>query len=250
MTNKEHVQDRNQSFESNQIAETSTEEQEPVSNSSQDILSVAINMYNQLINEDISVDTICESSILDDINARIAAKRKGLEVSRTASLWMRYSEMVNILKRFIKAERTGNWELHLQTLQDMLPYFAVAGHNLYAKSAYVCISMMQTLQQDHPDIYRIFLEGYHVLRRSDRYWAGLSTYLVIEQVLMRSVKTSGGLTRGRGMTETQRSQWLLSMPSCADVNTAMQNLTGVGFYTREHHNEMSHSRKKEIKLTP
>ncbi|CAC5362571.1 unnamed protein product [Mytilus coruscus] len=127
-------------------------------------------------------DTICESGVLDDINARIAAKRKGLEVSRTASLWMRYSEMVNILKRFIKAERTGNWELHLQTLQDMLPYFAAAGHNVYAKSAYVYISMMQTLQQDHPDIYRIFLEGYHVFRRSDRYWAGLSTDLVIEEV--------------------------------------------------------------------
>ncbi|CAC5363751.1 unnamed protein product [Mytilus coruscus] len=128
LTNEEHVQDRNQSFESNQIAENSTEEQEPVSNSSQDILSVAINLYNQLINEDISVDTICKSGILDDINARIAAKIKGLEVSRTASLWMRYSDMVNILKRSIKAERTGNWEPHLQTLQGMLPHFAAAGH--------------------------------------------------------------------------------------------------------------------------
>ncbi|CAC5363750.1 unnamed protein product [Mytilus coruscus] len=107
---------------------------------------------------------------------------------------------------------------------------------------------MQTLQQDHPDIYRIFLEGYHVLRRRDRYWAGLSTDLVIEQVLMRSVKTSGGLTRGRGTTETQRAQWLLSMPSCANVNTAMQNLTGVGFYTSEQHKEMSYSRKKRDKM--
>lgn len=76
------------------------------------------------------------------------------------------------------------------TLQDMLPYFTAAGHNLYAKSACVYISMMKTLQQNHPDIYRIFFEGYHVLRRSDRYWAGLITDLVIEQVLMRSVKTS------------------------------------------------------------
>lgn len=68
----------------------------------------------------------------------------------------------------------------------MLPYFAAAGHNMYAKSDYMYISMMQTLQQDHPDVYRIFLEGYHVLRRSDRYWAGLTTDHVIERVLMRS----------------------------------------------------------------
>ena len=33
-----------------------------------------------------------------------------------------------------------------------------------------------------------------MVRRSDRLWAGLSTDLVIEQVLMRSMKTSGGLT--------------------------------------------------------
>ena len=40
------------------------------------------------------------------------------------------------------------------------------------------------------------MEGYHVVRRSDAYWAGLSTDLVIEQELMRSVKTTGGLTHG------------------------------------------------------
>ena len=33
----------------------------------------------------------------------------------------------------------------------------------------------------------------HVARRSDRAWTGLSTDLMIELVLMRSLKTSGGL---------------------------------------------------------
>ena len=45
-------------------------------------------------------------------------------------------------------------------------------------------------------------KGFHVIRRSDRFWAGLSSDLVIEQVLMRSVKSSGGLTHGRGMAES------------------------------------------------
>ena len=39
---------------------------------------------------------------------------------------------------------------------------------------------------------------------------------------MRSMKTSGGLTRGRGMTEKQLLTWLLVMPACAEVNRAMQ----------------------------
>ena len=58
---------------------------------------------------------------------------------------------------------------------------------------------------------------------------GLSTDLMIEQVLMRSVKMSGGLTRGKGLSETQRLVWLMSMPACAEVNNAMQTLTGVRY---------------------
>ena len=72
--------------------------------------------------------------------------------------------------------------------------------------------------ETHPDIHSSFLNGLHVIQRSERYWAGLSTDLVIEQVLMRSIKTNGGLTRGRGLTEIQRVIWLLSMPFCADVS--------------------------------
>ena len=60
----------------------------------------------------------------------------------------------------------------------------------------VQIDAVWTWQNDHPDTYQQFQEGLHVVRRSDRQWAGLSTDLVIEQVLMRSIKTSGGLTRG------------------------------------------------------
>ena len=98
----------------------------------------------------------------------------------------------------------ANWKLHLQTLQDMLPYFAASDHSLYAKSAYVYLEIMLRLPETHPDAHRKFMEGYHVVRRSDRFWAGLSPDLIIEQVLMRSIKTHDGLTRGKGMTENQR----------------------------------------------
>ena len=113
--------------------------------------------------------------------------------------------MVDILNKFIKAERTGNWDLHLQAVRNMLPYFASSGHNSYAKSVYLYLQMMNDLPQTHPEVYRSFQSGLHVVRRGDHYWAGLSTDLVIEQVIMRSVKTTGGLTRGRGFLK--RKVW-------------------------------------------
>ena len=48
-------------------------------------------------------------------------------------------DMVALLRQFIEAERTGNWELYLQSLRDMLPFYAGAGHNLYVKSVYIII---------------------------------------------------------------------------------------------------------------
>ena len=112
--------------------------------------------------------------------------------------------MVDILRMFIRTERTGNWMLHVQAIYEMLLYLAAAGHNLYTECAYIYCQLMQDLQRTHPDVHSRFMEGFHVARRSHRFWAGLSTDLLIEQVLMRSVKKNGGLTRGRGMSEPQR----------------------------------------------
>lgn len=78
---------------------------------------------------------------------------------------------------------------------------------------------------------------------SNRYWAGLSTDLIIEQVLMRSVKTHGGLTRGKGSTETQRLVWVLSMLACANINNAMQSFTGVSYDTSNPHKDLSKARQ-------
>lgn len=99
----------------------------------------------------------------------------------------------------------------------MLPYLAASGHNLYVKSSRVYLQQMDNLKTTHPEVLAFLQSGHHVIRRSDKFWAGLSSDLVIEQVLMRSLKTTGGMTRGRGMSEGQRAQWILSMPDCAEM---------------------------------
>ena len=143
----------------------------------------------------------------------------------------------------IRTERTWNWALHLQTIQNMLPYMEASGHNIYTTSARVYLQPMANLKEEHPYVQQRFEGGLHVIRRSDHLWAGLSPDLIIEQVLMRSMKTSGGLTRGRGLTEQQGLLCrLLSMPACVDVNQAMQELTGVNYNIGEQNKDMSKAR--------
>ena len=103
---------------------------------------------------------------------------------------------------------------------------------------------MSHLHEKHPQVYEAFQHGLHPVRRSDREWAGLWADLGIEQELMHSLKTSGGLTRGTGMSELQRAIWVLSRPACAQVNICMQHLTGVHHNSSEQVLDMSVSRQQ------
>ena len=56
----------------------------------------------------------------------------------------------------------------------------------------------------HPWMYAMFTEKkLHTTRRSDKFWAGLPTDLVIKQTMI-SIKERGGVTHGRGMDENVR----------------------------------------------
>ncbi|GBP62150.1 hypothetical protein EVAR_40600_1 [Eumeta japonica] len=117
----------------------------------------------------------------------------------TAKLWIQYWQMVLLVKDFIRAERSGNWELHLKCVERMLPYFHASGHFLYAKSAHLYLQDMRKLKDIINDDYEFtqFTEGFFTIRRTHKFWSGVWTDMTIEQVLMRSMKTQGGLTHGR-----------------------------------------------------
>lgn len=83
---------------------------------------------------------------------------------------------------------------------------------------------MAELKVSSPEVYLKFEDGsFTILRRSDRYWAGIPSDQIIEQMLMRALKTRGGLSRGRGFTEVQQAVWLYSRNVCAAVNLSLKN---------------------------
>ena len=151
---------------------------------------------------------------------------------------------MTIVKQFILAERTSNWPLHVQVTQDMLNLFAATGHFNYAKSARFDVQQMQELDVTHPWLFEMFSDGFHAIRRTNRHWSGLWSDLVIDQTLKRSIKTRGGLTRGRGITDSVRHIGVKSMHSTAMVHDAMMALLGVVVNSREQHVDMGESRRK------
>ena len=85
---------------------------------------------------------------------------------------------------------------------------------------------MRKRPSTHPWLHQKFVEEYHTVRRTERQWARLWTDIVIEQVEIRSLKSRGGLTRGRCMTESVQQQWWYSTQACAAIHYAMTSLDG------------------------
>ena len=173
-------------------------------------MNIIAEMYDDLISGKQSSEIFDNVAVLKSVREKIEKQKKMLsEKSRTAKLWFLYMEYIDVVKTYIRAERTDNWIGHLAATERMLNLFAATGHVNYAKSARLYLQMMSNLQHDHLWLYKQFAEnGYHCVRRIESYWAGLWSDLAIEQVMMRSIKSRGGLTRGREMTESVRTLWV------------------------------------------
>ena len=80
----------------------------------------------KLIQGLVSADQVCQDNVMIKIGDALQAKKESLKSSRTAAMWLQYMDMIDILRKCIRAERTGNWELHLQAVSEMLPYLAAS----------------------------------------------------------------------------------------------------------------------------
>ena len=166
--------------------------------------------------------------------------------SRTARLWLLYIYYINIVKLFIFAERTSNWELHLHVVSQMLNLFAATGHNNYAKYARLYLQDMKDLPVNYPWLHEQFLNGHHTVSRSDCHWTSVWTDLIIEieQTLMCALKSLGGLIHGRGFTETVRHLWILSLSFSATVENSLVELVKLPYRSEcESHKERGCSRR-------
>lgn len=128
----------------------------------------------------------------------------------------------------------------------MLNLFAATGHTHYAKSARYYLQTMDQLPQTNPWLYEQFMKGNHTVKRTDNVFNTIWTDLAIEQTLMCSIKSRGGLTRGRGMGEPVRQLWVLSRSSSANGQKSLMELTGTNPTSNPQHADLGTSKKSLI----
>ena len=107
-------------------------------------------------NPPVAADDVESSNYLAELDNKVHQTKDGLANCPTAKLLLQYLDTLDIVCRFLKAERTGQWLLHLQAVSDMLPYFSASGHNLYTKSVVMYLYAMSQPQATAPNIYTQF----------------------------------------------------------------------------------------------
>ena len=66
-----------------------------------------------MISDESSDNELSQSDIIEYVKDKINSLKSSVSQSRTGTLWIQYMEMIDILRSFIKAERKGDWDLHL-----------------------------------------------------------------------------------------------------------------------------------------
>lgn len=151
----------------------------------------------------------------------------------TAKLWAQYPNLVQIGHNFLDSERVGNWGGHLSNAKLMVPIFHASGHFNYAKAVPIYIQQMNLLKDKMTkDEFHRFTElGHFTVRRSDKFRSGTWSDMIIEQTVMKGMKSQGGLTHGRGVEESVTNEWVLSMPALFEIDQTVLDHGNISFNT-------------------
>ena len=151
--------------------------------------------------------------------------------SPTTKLWVdNLIKPCFVIMAYVRAEREGDWPLHLLAVEKMIPYFFAAGHSNYARYGLYYLRDMKRL----PEEVRLkFMNGAHVMRHQMGLFNGIWSDMFIETTFMRYGHGPSGII-GITLQPSTLKKWAYSMHTCSQV---IQDVSHMGD---------THSRNKQV----
>ena len=132
--------------------------------------------------------------------------------SNTSKLWVDcFIKPVFIIMLYVRAEREGDWPLHLVAMKQMLSYFFTSGHVNYARYGLYYLRSMESLGQEE---LSKFMKGEHVMHHVPGLWNGIWSDMFMETTFMRYGHGPGGIIGITLKPETHKT-WALSLHICS-----------------------------------
>ena len=162
-----------------------------------------------------------ETQFITEITQQIKHRLEDLEKSgKTQKLWTQHHKLVQLMRDYIRAERTSDAAMYLKCTAGMLPIVMAAGHTQYGKA--LRFTLQQFLKLGGQVKYFFLNAKHHTVKYSSHEWSGIWSDLSIEQTLMRYCKSIGGLSGGRLRTESSKKVWLLTLASFTEIHRGLE----------------------------
>ena len=143
--------------------------------------------------------------------------------SQVFTYWNDYVAMVQLLLDFIKAERMGDWLLHLLTTAGMTSHFFSMDRPNYSRWLPVYLADMNQLAKTHHDVHHEFMSGNHAISRSTKPFVQVWTDMALEQSINLDSKTSGGII-GISKRPGALERWFLTCHERAAITAATKKM--------------------------
>jgi hypothetical protein len=152
--------------------------------------------------------------------------------SETFAFWDIFVQMVALLKDLIRADREGNWELHLHSLQRLLPLFAACDRTNYLRWCSLYLEDMRRLPETAPAVHQSFLAGKFVVKRTPGLFNAIGADMCLEQTINRSQKSTSGII-GNTKKKQYVAQWEMIYHEMLALSNLHREISGVLTQTSE-----------------
>lgn len=154
--------------------------------------------------------------------------------------WWEYMKMVEILLQFTRAQRDGNWELHLCAFRSMLPFFMRYNHTNYARWGTIYLNEMHQLP---PEVKEEFSKGNFVVKRVKKSFNQVDPDQ--SQEWLNGTGKKGGGIIGITKTPTALSRWALSYNLRSHMASDTKKVYSMQTDDVYVHNEASRGRQRQ-----
>ena len=145
---------------------------------------------------------------------------------------------VLLMLLYSRAEREGEFALHLYACKKMMVYFFAAGHINYARYG---LCYLRSMERIPGYIFDQFMEGQHVMRHQDGLFNSIWSDQMIETTYMKHRKGPSGIIGSKTKPKTLQI-WAKSQHACTHILTELSNLSKKDNVEITTHKEESKSR--------
>ena len=161
------------------------------------------------------------------------------EMKGQPKFYLNFMKMYEILLLFTRATRQGLWDLHLASLELMIPFFFAHDLQNYARLMPEYIAQMNELKNIDPEIWHFFQQGNFSVNKSPHPFSAIGADHGIEQ-LNRELKVVGGV-KGLLMNKNALHRFTLVAPVLDSICQSFSQINNLAKETRDKHYQLSGS---------